>query len=524
MPHAARLLGFAFASADFLFETDASGKILFAAGASGDLVREGGEALVGRPAEQLFRPSDALKFAGFAKTLKAGVRAGPIRLTLVGGSDANLSMFRLPDNGGAISCTLARPGGPQAERPQIDPVSGLANREGFLAAAENAAPGDMLTLVDVPGLTDLCAGLSPENADRLLERIGASMQEAGASAAGRLTDSRFGALSAAGCGALDLTHAIARTICEDGLTPPDISETRVSLDGAGLTQGQRLLSLRYVIDRFAGGAAVPGEDIAASFGAMMDETQQRLAQMSQTVGVGDFRIAYQPIFDLASNTVAHYEALARFSGPEGTGETVKFIEALGIANALDLAVAGKVLALAETNEAHIAFNVSGETIASPASFGLLAGMLARHRKLAPRILIEVTETAAITDLDTAGKAIGALRDMGYRVGLDDFGAGAASLNYLHAFPIDFVKFDGAMICKIGKSKRDDALLEGLAKLCAEMGVSTIAEWIETRQMADQARLMGFKQGQGKYLGAPMLEIHPQPARPGKRQGLRESWG
>ena len=79
--------------------------------------------------------------------------------------------------------------------------------------------------------------------------------------------------------------------------------------------------------------------------------------------------------------------------PEGTGETVKFIEALGIANAFDLAVASKVLSLIEQQgAAHVAFNVSGATIASPASFGMLAALLARRRKLAGK---EASDAPAI---------------------------------------------------------------------------------------------------------------------------------
>ena len=140
----------------------------------------------------------------------------------------------------------------------------------------------------------------------------------------------------------------------------------------------------------------------------------------------------------------------------------------------------------------------------------------------------MTETGNIGDLGTAGKAIAALREMGYRVGLDDFGAGAASINYLHAFQVDFVKFDGAMIKKIGSSKRDDALLSGLAKLCGEMGVTTIAEWIETEDMAKAARELGFHHGQGKWLGAPLAALPAAPAAPSaapvRRKGVTESWG
>ena len=519
-----RLLGFAFTNADFLFETDTEGNILFAAGAANDLVKEKGEALIGKPAGKLFKPSEGIKFATFAKALKSGDRAGPFKLTLATGVDANLAMFRLPDNGSNISCTLARPGtrGPSAD---ADPKTGLPSREGFMAAMEKASDRDTLTLVHVPGLPELCAQLPPDGADALMQRIGDSIQTSGASVTGRLSDSSFGAVSPSTGGSLNIAGKVSDAIAAGGLTPPKIAETRLGLQGAGLTPEQRLLAIRYVIDRFAEKGKIEGGDIASAFAGMMEETQRKLATMTRAVDEGAFEIAYQPICDLATGKVSHYEALARFSNPEGTQATVAFIEALGIANAFDLAVASKVLNLVEMQSgAHIAFNVSGATIASPSSFGMLAAILAKGRKMAPRLLIEITETAAIADLENAGKAIGALREMGYRVGLDDFGAGSASLNYLHAFQVDFVKFDGAMIKKIGSSKRDDALLAGLAKLCGEMGVTTIAEWIESEDMAKAARTLGFQHGQGRWLGAPVLELPAAPVASARRKGVTESWG
>jgi EAL domain-containing protein (putative c-di-GMP-specific phosphodiesterase class I) len=302
-----------------------------------------------------------------------------------------------------------------------------------------------------------------------------------------------------------------------------IDETRIGLQGAALSPEQRILSLRYVVEKFAETGKIDrgADDIAATFSVMMSETQTRLADMMRTLEKGDFKIAYQPICDLATRKVSHYEALVRFTNPEGTGETVKFIEALGIANVFDLAIATKVLDVIEQTDVHVAFNVSGATIASPASFGMLAAILAKRRRIAPRTLIEITETLAITDLEGAGKAIAALRAMGYRVGLDDFGAGSASINYLHAFQVDFVKFDGAMVVKMGSSPRHDALMTGLVKLCCDLGVTTIAEWIESKDMAGRARDMGFHHGQGKWLGPPLLEIVAPGA---KRQGLAASWG
>ena len=87
-----------------------------------------------------------------------------------------------------------------------------------------------------------------------------------------------------------------------------------------------------------------------------------------------------------------------------------------------------------------------------------------------------------------------------------------------------MKFDGAMIQKVGNPARDDALLGGLAKLCAEMRIDTIAEWIETEDQAMAVAAMGFHHGQGKWFGAPVTEIPNAAVVPGKRRGVTESWG
>ncbi len=179
--------------------------------------------------------------------------------------------------------------------------------------------------------------------------------------------------------------------------------------------------------------------------------------------------------------------------------------------------------------ASIALNLSGHTISTPSSFALIAGFLAKKRALARRVLIEVTETAEISDLDVANKAIQSLRDLGYRVGLDDFGAGAASFQYLHAFTVDFVKIDGSLVKAIGKSARDDALLKSILKLCGELKIETIAEYVADKQIFERVREMGFDLGQGSFLGAPMTDLPPPPASSNaasakRRQGVRESWG
>ncbi len=530
MPTPARLLGFAFANADLLFEIDRDGKVVFATGAASEFLPDKDAELVGRGAARLFQPSEGVKFTTFARALGTGGRAGPLRLKLATGGEAVISMCHLPQNGKNISCTLARPGQRQDFGGAAnDTKTGLAGKDSFLAAASAMADGShAMTLVDVPGLPDACARLPAGQADQLMKRIGEVVQAAGPKGAGRVGETTFGAVSEVGKTS-KLGTAITAVLKEGGLHNSRVAETLVTLAGGGFSEEQRLLALRHVVSRFAEGKhdAKPGEDLASVFDNMVNETQERARALTDIVLDGKFSLAYQPIMDLASGALAHCEALARFEGTDETGETVAFAESLGISDAFDVAVTAKVLDEAAAHpDAHVALNVSGSTLSSPTTFGLIAGLLAARRNLASRVLIEITETVQIDDLATANQAVQALRSMGYKVGLDDFGTGAASFQYLHAFDVDFVKFDGALIRNLGNSPREDMLVAGLVKLCGELKIQTIAEGIENKEQLERARAVGFGFGQGYQLGRPSEELQaPSPtARNAKRKGRQESWG
>lgn len=533
MSESARFLGFAFANADFLFEVDRDSKIAFAAGAMNDFVRDPKASLVGQSVARLFQPSETVKFRTLTRALGSGGRAGPYKFKLSNGSEAQLSLFRLPQNGGLVSCTLAKPGARTIAPGGKDAKTGLADRDGFLAAAgQLMGNDDEVALVNVPALEDLSAKLPPEEAEKLLALIGDVIRSAGPKAAGRLSETSFGVIAQAAGGQNQLGQSIRKALLAGGMGSVEIGEALVSLKSGVLGPDQRMLALRYVVDRFADHAEVPGaKDLTGVFDKLLKVTQARALKLTQTVAEGDFSLAYEPIVNLRTGAVSHFEALARFGEGANTGEIIGFAEALGIADAFDLAVAIKIMAFLtapECGTSRIAFNVSGRTLASPPAFGLLAGILARNRMFAPRILIEITETAEIGDIGSANKAIQTLREMGFKVGLDDFGAGAASLQYLHGFAIDFVKLDGALVKKLGTSARDDTLMRGVVKLCAELGVETIAECIENDDLLARARDAGFDLGQGYQFGrataTPSYKAPQNTSIRAKRQGERESWG
>ncbi|HTT99721.1 MAG TPA: EAL domain-containing protein [Rhizomicrobium sp.] len=531
MPQPARLLGFAFAGADLLFEVSRNGQIMFATGAASDFARKGAEALVGHDVSCLFEPLEANKFMASVRGLGEGDRVGPMRLKLITGAPASISMFRLPLTPGVISCTLAKPGGKSAfAGTGVDKQTGLATRDAFVStAAKVSKETDALTLVEVPKLSEICAKMPEAQVVAFLEALGFSATTSGAKAVGRLSDSSFGAITSPE-GRTAFVESIRKALAEGGANDNEIEHAQISLKGDGLSADQRVLAVRYVVERFASGGTIAdcGGDLASTFGAMMSETESRMRDITQTVSAGNFAMAYQPIKSLKNDALSHYESLVRFDANK-TAETVAMVEQLGMAASFDLAVAFKVLAAVQAEKdksIHVAINLSGHTIASSESFGLIAGILARHRALAPRLLIEITETAEIHDLEAANRSVAALRAMGYRVGLDDFGAGAASLNYLHGLTVDFVKFDGSLVKKLGTSERDDTLLRGMLKLCNELGMHTIAECIETQEQADMAREIGFDYGQGFFLGKPQKDL--RLATTGgffaKRKGVQEGWG
>lgn len=534
MANPARFLGFAFANADLLFEIDRDATVVFATGAVSEFVPGKDAQIVGRGVARLFEPSDGVKFVTYAKALGDGGRAGPLQLKLIGGKQVAVSLCHLPQNGANISCTLTRPGSRQGfGQGSPDPKTGLPRKDGFLAAASEIADGkSAMTLVDVPGLPDACAKLPADQADHLLQRIGELVQAAGPKAAGRLSDSTFGAVGDAGKPS-NLASSIKAALKEGGLENSRVAETLVSLAARGLGPEQRLLALRHVVGRFAEGKhdAKAGEDLVSVFDTMVSDTQTKALALTDMVLQGNFSLAYQPVINLATNKQSHCEALARFEGPDSTGETVAFAEALGISDAFDVAVTAKLLdEVGRKPNIRVALNISGSTLSSPSTFGLISGFLATKRSLAPRVLIEITETAQINDVAMANQAVQALRALGYKVGLDDFGAGAASFQYLHAFEIDFVKFDAKLIRNLGKAPREDMLIAGLVKLCGELGIETIAEGIEDAEILKQVRAMGFEFGQGYHLGKPAAEATeiaaatPSAARSARRKGEQVAWG
>ena len=122
------------------------------------------------------------------------------------------------------------------------------------------------------------------------------------------------------------------------------------------------------------------------------------------------------------------------------------------------------------------------------------------------LLFEVTESAKIGNLLEVNRVIQELRRAGHSVCLDDFGAGEAAFQYLGALEVDIVKLDGAYIHKALISRRGKAVLKAMASMCGELGITAVAEMIETKEHLDLVRDCGIGFGQGYYLGQPNTNL------------------
>ena len=153
-------------------------------------------------------------------------------------------------------------------------------------------------------------------------------------------------------------------------------------------------------------------------------------------------------------------------------------------------------------------------------------MTAASPTIRSRLLVEVTETAAIGDLDAATRRLTALRNKGIHICLDDFGVGAASLDYLHRLPADTVKIDGRFVRDITTDERSRSLVSHVVKLCRELKITTVVEMIETEEQAAISRGLGVNYGQGWLFGRPTAEPVVPVAQPvaARRLGAVAGWG
>lgn len=207
----------------------------------------------------------------------------------------------------------------------------------------------------------------------------------------------------------------------------------MQLDKTGMSGADAARALVYCINGFAdsdnGDLSIP--NLRDGLDKALSSTLVRVSNLRATLGDRNFRLVYQPIVDLRSRDIHHLEALTRFVDNGSPADTIAFAEAVRLIADFDLAVCEMAIATVLENplgRLPIAVNLSGRSLESSIFANTLFEMLRVDRNLSKRLLFEVTESAVITRADEVNARIQALRGGGFRVCLDDFGAGANSFH------------------------------------------------------------------------------------------------
>jgi diguanylate cyclase (GGDEF)-like protein len=231
-------------------------------------------------------------------------------------------------------------------------------------------------------------------------------------------------------------------------------------------------------------------------------------EVSKALDRHRMRLLLQPIVDTQTLVPRHYECLLRMERDDGTlisaGEFIAVAEQLGMSHLIDqrtLELAVDILK--RYPNIHLALNVSGLTPANQEWLMALQHLTAGRRSLTERLLIEITETAVISDTDQTVLFVDTVKELGCKVAIDDFGAGYTSFKSLKLLNVDMVKIDGSFIRNLAQDPQDLVFIRALRELARSLGMETVAEWVQDQMTVDILRTAGIDMLQGYFCGEPM---------------------
>lgn len=219
--------------------------------------------------------------------------------------------------------------------------------------------------------------------------------------------------------------------------------------------------------------------------------------------------AYQPIVTSGARRIAHYECLLRMVRPDGTiaaaGQFIPAAEQLGLVrlvdrHALEMTIAQLYLHPGVT----LAVNVSGTTASDPSWLQSFLNYVRSNLAVASRIIVELTETAALQAFEESARFISNLRELGCRVAIDDFGAGFTSFRNLQMLRVDMVKIDGTYVRGLAASPDNQIFVRTLVELARNFNLKTVAEWVSSDEEAALLEKFGVDYFQGFHFGEPVL--------------------
>jgi predicted signal transduction protein with EAL and GGDEF domain len=231
--------------------------------------------------------------------------------------------------------------------------------------------------------------------------------------------------------------------------------------------------------------------------------------------------AYQPVVLSGNGDVAYYETLLRMIDEKGeivaAGAFVPIAERLGLMRDIDRYTLELAISdLLSDPNITLALNISSLTASDRSWLRALVSHLKGKPEVASRLIIEITETAALDDFEDSARFVAAVRDLGCKVALDDFGSGYTSFRHLKSLTVDVVKIDGSFVINLGDNPDNLLFIRTLLNLAEGFGIETVAECVQSEEDATLLKAEGVDFMQGFYYGRPQI------GRPGSKMPKRHA--
>jgi diguanylate cyclase (GGDEF)-like protein/PAS domain S-box-containing protein len=422
-----------------------------------------------------------------------------------------------------------------------DPVTGLPNRSMFeeylglaIARARRAGGGVAVMLIDVDDFRLVNDSLGHETGDDLISKLAGRLREAtrDTDLVARQGGDEFLLLladldrgTAPGIpnptdGATMVAESVAARVQEMLRAPFNVGGTEVYVSASiGIALFPNHASDAAVLLRAADTAMYRSKRTGpGGYTIYTDGEQDLLGKLSMStrlrkaVEQQNWKLHYQPIVDLFEGSMVGVEALIRWNDPNGglvpPGDFIPLAEEMGLIEAIgdwvvdELARQGAAWR-ADGLELELSFNLSPRQLWRPEVGDRIMERIDAARLDPRRILVEITETAAMTDPDRTLRILRDLRARGLRVALDDFGTGYSSLSRLRDLPVDVLKVDRTFVREVSTHPANGSMVQAIVQLARALGMTPLAEGIETQ--ADWQFLVerGCGLGQGYFFGRPV---------------------
>ena len=243
------------------------------------------------------------------------------------------------------------------------------------------------------------------------------------------------------------------------------------------------------------------------FGEM---TRRRILEtnLREAIRLGEMNIVFQPIVELATQRIVSYEALLRWKHPKfgdvSPSEFIPIAEDTGLIEPIGEWVLRQTCAWIATAPDDVTASVNVSAIQVRNGLATKAMNAVASAGLSPaRLTLEITESTLLADDSVSLAALRELRSLGVRIALDDFGTGFSSLTYLKRFPFDVIKIDRSFTASIDRDSVNAATVRAIVGLARDLGISVVAEGVETEQEAETLRTIGCTLGQGYLYSKPL---------------------